>query len=222
MNHPNGRRPILFKPVTDEQRIDYERRKEQKMHKDLEDAAREMKHNRAMKRIEDSGLAPVLERYTFEKYEIKEPWQRGAFEIARGYAADPKGWLLLAGQSGAGKTHLCTAVAGFFLKAGHDVYYLLWRQSYTTISGFDARAEKERDRIRSAEILYIDDFLKEEPITQELKIAFDLIDARYRTQKLTIISTERLPGDLKKIDGAMWGRIKEMSAEHSIIISRNE
>lgn len=190
---------------------DFELRKRAKLYREIEFDNIRHKHECAKKLIENSGLAPVLERCTFDNFVVREYWQEKAFRTAKAYADNPKGWLLLSGQSGSGKTHLCTAVAGQLLKAGHEVIYLLWRQDYTRISGFSEQAEQERNRARNAEVLYIDDLFKRQPTEQEARLAFDILDARYRTERPTIISTERLMDEIMDIDAAIYGRVRQMT-----------
>ena len=67
-------------------------------------------------RMERSGISREdIKRQTFDKYETTEDWQVKAKEIAERYAKNSEDeygarWLLICGQVGSGKTHLCTAV----------------------------------------------------------------------------------------------------------------
>ena len=84
-----------------------------------------MKIRRCVQKMEASGLREVIRDYTFEAYQDTESWQTTIKQGAVGYAQQPEGWLLLCGQSGSGKTHLCTAVCRHLLLAGQEVCYML-------------------------------------------------------------------------------------------------
>jgi chromosomal replication initiation ATPase DnaA len=78
-------------------------------------------------RMKRSGLKDIIKDYTFDKFIASEPWQKAIKDAAQEYAKNPEGWFALCGQSGAGKTHLCTAICREFLLAGRKVRYMLWR-----------------------------------------------------------------------------------------------
>jgi len=44
-----------------------------------------------------------------------------------------------------------------------------------------------------------------------VRIAFEILNARYNARLTTLISSELDIGELSKVDGAVAGRIKEMS-----------
>ena len=69
--------------------------------------------------------------------------------------------------------------------------------------------------------LYIDDLFKGGASEADIKLAFELIDHRYRNKYITIISTELLPNELIAIDEAVAGRIFEKSKNHRIVIGRD-
>ena len=47
-----------------------------------------------------------------------------AFEVAYGFAEAPKGWLVLAGAHGSGKTHLAAAIANRCIEGGRPVFFV--------------------------------------------------------------------------------------------------
>ncbi|MFC1873472.1 ATP-binding protein [Chloroflexota bacterium] len=47
-----------------------------------------------------------------------------AYNTAKAFAAEPKGWLILIGPSGCGKTHLAAAIANYRLQAGDPVFFI--------------------------------------------------------------------------------------------------
>ena len=65
------------------------------------------------RRIEQSGLAGLLESCTLETYQTAETWQKQAKQMAEAYITGWRGkWFYAGGNPGSGKTHLCTAICG--------------------------------------------------------------------------------------------------------------
>ena len=75
-----------------------------------------MKSRRSLREIEKSGLGEILEEYTFERFRTPEPWQQRAKAGAMDFVERGRGWFFMGGASGAGKTHLCTAICGELLR----------------------------------------------------------------------------------------------------------
>lgn len=189
---------------------------------------------RTIKRLEKSGLKNIIKDYTFQKYETNKVWQERLKSIALNYAKEPqKSWFFIGGQPGAGKTHLCTAIAGHFLKQGKDVKYMVWRDDVTRIKQFvnDVEYENIINEYKKASVLYIDDLFKpsydngrpQKPTAADVQIAFEILNYRYNNKELiTIISSERSTGDLIDIDEATASRIVEMSTQKGYGININK
>lgn len=177
--------------------------------------------------IAESGLAETLQKKTFDSYVCKEPWQTALKENVMNYAAkDRSQWLYLGGQSGAGKTHLCTAVCGVMLNRGVQVRYEMWQTILRDLSQFSTRQERFR-QLTQAQVLYIDDFLKPiggsmESERREISIAFEVLNERYVKNKVTIISSERIFHDLLEADKALAGRIKERCGGYLFAVTRSD
>jgi DNA replication protein DnaC len=85
-----------------------------------------------------------------------------AYNTAHQYAASLKGWLLLQGGFGCGKTHLAAAIANFAVSMGVPTLFLtvpdlldLLRFSFDSA---DVTFEERFEQIRSAALLVLDDF----------------------------------------------------------------
>jgi len=172
----------------------------------------------SMEYIRESGLADLLEIYTFDRYKTEYNWQKFIKERAIEYTCENSGsWLSVLGCVGAGKTHICTAVCGELLKKGHSLKYLLWRDEGVKIKAAVNDGEEYSRLIypfKSAEILYIDDLFKTKKDTPlspgDINLAFELINYRYnQPDKKTIISSEKSIGELLDIDEAVGSRIYE-------------
>ena len=106
---------------------------------------------------------------------------------------------------------------------GVPVRYIRWREEATKIkanANDDIAYNRLLDNLKTAKVLYIDDFFKSKPTDADIKLAFDLIDYRYITKAQTIISSEITLSDLAKIDEAIAGRIAEMARGYILKISK--
>lgn len=185
----------------------------------------------SLARIRKSGLSEQLDRCTFANFETPEEWQKHVKSKVLQFVSDKdRKWLIVAGQSGCGKSHLCTAAAAKFLKAGADVRYMRWVHESTLLkasitSEYDYN--KRMNPLKTCKVLYIDDFFKtqqgQNPSPADVRLAFDLLDYRCTNKGLiTIISTERTLDDLMYIDAAVGGRIYEMTRNYCIVIGGND
>lgn len=186
------------------------------------------KARRALKRIEESGLKPLLDEYTFENYNATEPWQKNALSVAKNFVDHCDGaWLFFGGQSGAGKSHLCTAVCGELLKRGRYVRYMMWRDESRKIKSVVNDDEYSRivEELKSVDVLYIDDFLKvqrgKQPTEADILLAFEILNNRDMKKSVTIISTEKTIDEIISLDDALGGRIHKMSKNFSMNISND-
>lgn len=178
-----------------------------------------MKQRRALKNLEKSGLAKVLNVYTFDGWQIREPWQGQFLQAAKDYADKPAGWFCAVGRPGTGKTHLCTAICGELLEKGLEVRYVLWRDFSTRAKALVNDDEAYRALLEPLErvrVLYLDDLFKtgkgQTPTAADCNLAFELLNARYADpDKLTVISSELTMGQLLDIDEAIGSRIYERS-----------
>lgn len=190
-----------------------------------------MEVRRSINRMKKSGLKDVISAYTFDKYEATEDWQRTLKAAAMEYAANPEGWFFIGGQSGAGKSMLCTAICRKFLLAGRGVVYMTWLDDIANLKAVANDAEKRQpmiDRYKKADVLYIDDLFKPAqkedgtklmPTGADIKTAFEIINYRYINHLLTIVSSEWTEDGLLDIDEATGGRIFEHSGANGFSIS---
>ena len=186
-----------------------------------------MVQRRSVKRLEKSGLSDMIQRYTFEAWEVKERWQQQAKDLALRYAEGQTGWFLAAGNPGSGKTHLCTAICRELLHQGYDTRYMLWRDVAVEAKAV-VTCEEDYRRIvgplKTVRVLFIDDLFKngredrdgkrvrKMPTVGDVNLAFEILNSRYNdSRKITIISTEWNAYDLLDIDEAIGSRIYERS-----------
>jgi DNA replication protein DnaC len=174
-----------------------------------------MAKRRSLNRIEKSGLSGLIERYTFGAYMEEEGWQKNAKQKALEYVESGRGkWFVISGTPGTGKTHLCTAIASALMDDGHELRYMLWRNDAPRLKAMvnDRDAyEAELGKLKSVDVLYIDDFFKGGVTEADVNLAFELINERYNRQLRTIISSERGVESMLDIDEAIGSRIYERS-----------
>jgi len=186
----------------------------------------------SMARIRKLGLEEHVKRCTFESYETPQPWQKTAKKIALQFVENPdRQWLLLAGQSGAGKTHLAVATAFKLLRQGLSLHYMRWVESAPQLKANVNDYIVYRDLMqpmRRCKVLYIDDFWKckkgqAEPSDADVRLAFDILDYRYNNSgRITIISTEWQRDELIRIDEAVGGRVLEKTKGSQIVLVGKE
>ena len=181
----------------------------------------------AIHRLNRSGLKNVVKDCTFDKYITESPWQEAAKSAAMRFCKDEEhSWLYMGGQSGSGKSHLCTAIAVQYIRQGKAVRYMLWRDEIVKIKASvnDAPVYAELMKgLKESPVLYIDDLFKtgkgdegdyKPPTSADINAAFEIINYRYCNPELiTIISSERTLSELNQIDEAIAGRIAERTKE---------
>lgn len=182
-----------------------------------------MRIRRNAKRLKRSGLAEWVDSKTFDTFVASEDWQKNMKAKALAYSESPSGWLYVAGQSGAGKTHICTATCLKLIEAGKSVKYMLWSEIIHKLEStrFDDRREEYIDDIAKNDVIYIDDFLKCFDKGKHLFLAFEFINKMIIMKKMLIISSEMFYQEISSIDEALGGRIAEQSKGHIIQIARD-
>lgn len=174
-------------------------------------------------RLKNAGLLERAERDTFQSFRATEAYQKDMKEKAADFCkAEKKGWLMLCGQPGCGKTHLCVAVVGQLAKQGYSVHVMPWVNIVRQLKDFnDDSRSKAFQKCVDAQVLYIDDFMKGTPGKTEYESAFVLLNERYNdTSKITIISSERTPEELGQFDQATRGRIIERCGKHLSVVAK--
>jgi DNA replication protein DnaC len=149
--------------------------------------------------------------------------REASFEIEQGELC------VIVGQSGAGKTHICSAIAREFIKQGKATRYVMWVQMIERLKDYkdDTRASYADD-LYNVDVLYIDDYFKPDGTAakftrQDIIKTFEVIDKRYKQpDKVTIISSELTIYDISAIDEATAGRIREMAKSYVLDIPKDK
>ena len=162
-----------------------------------------------------------VNRYTFENYTTEQQWRQHIKATAKKFVSSSKHWFFIGGQNGCGKTHICTAIALELIKQGKELRYMKWKDEGTRLKALVNDADRYGELIepyKTAAVLYVDDFFKTDkrtsPTAGDINVAFEILDARYNNELITIISSERTVDDIIDVDSAVGGRIKEMCGDN--------
>lgn len=187
-----------------------------------------MKVRSMIKKIRRSGLRNIMMDYTFDKYTTEDGWQKMVKEKALKFLEDGESdWFFIGGQSGCGKTHICTAITAEYLKKNIAAQYMLWKDESTRIKSLVTDAEQYNAAVyelKTVPVLYIDDLFKtgkdnygavKRPTAADISLAYEIINYRYINKGLvTIVSSEYMLSDLFEIDEALGGRIAEKTVQN--------
>lgn len=194
-----------------------------------------MKRRLAVRRIRESGMERALEKCRLELFDDREDWQRQMKDAALGYLKNgvrEGAWLYVGGQSGCGKTMICTATVGVILRK-RAVRYMTWPHEAQRIKAVANDAEQYEALVKplkEADVLYIDDFWKptfgrdgreDAASGADVRLAFDILNYRYTSKLPTIISSEWFSSELAKIDEAVAGRVIESAGAYRVDVGRD-
>ncbi|MBS3783703.1 MAG: ATP-binding protein [Anaerolineae bacterium] len=136
-----------------------------------------------------------------------------AYNKARGFAKDPRDWLLFTGTYGCGKTHLAAAVANYRVAEGYPALFVVvpdlldhLRATFnpkSTIS-FDKRFEE----VRRTPLLILDDLGTESATPWAREKLYQVFDYRYNARLPTVITTASM---VEEIDPRLATRMLDVS-----------
>jgi DNA replication protein DnaC len=118
---------------------------------------------------------------------------RRAYRLAREYAENPDGWLVLTGTYGCGKTHLAAAVANYrsdqgsrplFVTVADLLDHLRATFSPHSLVSFD----KLFEQIRTADFLILDDLMTQSATPWAREKLYQLFDHRYNARLPTLVT----------------------------------
>ncbi len=115
-----------------------------------------------------------------------------AYQAAKAFAAEPRGWLILIGPSGCGKTHLAAAIANERLNLSYPAFFITTpdlldylRSTFSPDS--EIQYDEFFDQVRNAPLLILDD-LGAQASTSWAKEKLDqLLTYRYNSELPTVI-----------------------------------
>lgn len=185
-----------------------------------------MQIRRCVENMQRSGLGELLNQKKFSTYNLTEDWQADVVKTAKRFIDSDSNGFIFCGQSGIGKTHICTAISRALLKKGIPLKYMLWVDESKKIKQAikdESRYAELLDEIKNSPALYIDDFFKNKPSDADKSLAIEIFNYRYnlsQTSKqryITLLSTELSVAQINEIDSAICGRLCEMAGKEYIL-----
>ena len=176
-----------------------------------------MKRRVSLRNISNSKMEDDVRTCNFNNFQTPDDDTKRVKQKALTFVNSDARGFLIAGQSGSGKTHLCSAICGAFLKKDIEAVKFKWREHGTELKTMITDSEEYRQRINklnNVPVLYIDDFWKGTISDADINLAFTIINGRYTRKRpiyKTIISTELMPKELVEVDEAIGGRILELA-----------
>ncbi|HLU11961.1 MAG TPA: ATP-binding protein, partial [Oceanobacillus sp.] len=180
-------------------------------------------------RLRKLGNLDAFTDKTFDTFKtdlpMLTPTQRQSLEmalnVARSYANNPDGWLLLEGTYGCGKTHLAAAVGNARLDFEDAVLFittpdLLDHLRNTYSASAELGYDEMFDRVKNAPLLILDDLGVENPSGWAQEKLFQLLNFRHSRRMATIITTNV---DLEMLDPRVRSRLLDESVIRRVRIT---
>lgn len=158
-----------------------------------------------------------LNRMTFDTFDPNAAPEalranlRAAYDNSLDFARDPRGWLVLLGGYGCGKTHLAAAIANFRIALGCQALFVVvpdlldhLRATYAPSSTvtYDERLEV----IREAPLLILDDLGAHNTTPWAQEKLFQILNHRYNGRQPTVITSNQR---LDELDPRIASRLED-------------
>ena len=135
--------------------------------------------------------------------------------VARAFAEDPDGWLVLSGPTGSGKTHLAAAIANRCIERRHTTFFIVvsdlldhLRATYSPDS--PATYDELFEQVRNVPLLVLDDLGVHNATPWAQEKLFQVINHRYNHSLPTVVTVR---GPVSRLDEALRTRLE--SGGHS-------
>jgi len=167
--------------------------------------------------LRDLGNLAHLARMTFDTFvpeghglpPQKRQNLRDAYLRVRRFAENPRGWLVIRGGYGCGKTHLAAAIANYRINEGQPALFVVvpdlldhLRSTWSPANpvSFDQRFEE----VRAAPLLILDDLGAQSSTPWAQEKLFQVFNYRYNAQLPTVITTNH---ELEEINLRLRSRL---------------
>ena len=182
--------------------------------------------------MKKNGLLKLINEKSFSNFNATNDFQKlmktKAVNFVKTIMSNRKASYFVGGQSGCGKTHICSAMLSEFSNNGICVHFFNYIQDIATLNRYQFSSEN-RDEFnnllslyKQADILYFDDFMYGDVSMSEQKIIFNIINHRYENDLPCIVSSEKTIVDIKKINISIFGRLYEMCRDFMININKDD
>ena len=173
-----------------------------------------------------------LARFTFDTLDPRgradDPESRGlfneAYHTALEYAEDPVGWLVLAGPSGAGKTHLAAAIANRCIDSGHVVFFvhvpdLLDHLRATFAPTSEISYSDLFEQVRTTPLLIMDGLGSHSSTPWAQEKLHQIVNHRHNAELPTVLTTST---DIAELDPYLKSRFEAPDLSRIVAVRRRE
>lgn len=148
---------------------------------------------------------------------------RDVHERCSAYSRDPRGWLVMVGPVGCGKTHLAYGIAGACLREDIPVFA---GTSADILSSLRARYDKGDfdtifEQVRNVGVLVIDDLGAERATEWAKEKLFQLINWRYQNALPLVVTSNLHPSTREaqdRIDGRLLSRLQDKAISTMLVL----
>ena len=132
---------------------------------------------------------------------------------AKEFAKDPKGWLVLVGPYGCGKTHLAAAIANYCMNHGHPVVFkevpdLLDHLRATYRPENPVTYDELFEGVRNSPLLILDDLGTENATAWAQEKVYQIFNYRYAKKLPTVITMSK---EVEEADPRLASRMLDLS-----------
>ncbi len=143
-----------------------------------------------------------------------------AFEAARHFAESPKGWLILTGPYGSGKTHLAAAIGNYQAGLGFpplmvSVPDLLDHLRATFNPNSTVSLDRRFEEVRTTRVLILDDLGTQSATPWAREKLYQLFNYRYNAELPTVITTS---SKTEEIDPRLYSRMQDQQLCKILVI----
>jgi DNA replication protein DnaC len=133
------------------------------------------------------------------------------YQAARAFADNPRGWLVLSGPGGSGKTHLACAIANHRISLGEPVFYITAADLLDHLrSAFSPNSDTTYDelfeQVKNVPLLVLDDFTQGSATAWAKEKLEQLLHHRFNMRLATVITTDT---PLERMDERLRGHLAD-------------
>ena len=133
------------------------------------------------------------------------------YQAARAFADNPRGWLVLSGPGGSGKTHLACAIANHRISLGEPVFYITAADLLDHLrSAFSPNSDTTYDelfeQVKNVPLLVLDDFTQGSATAWAKEKLEQLLHHRFNMRLATVITTD---APLERMDERLRGHLTD-------------
>ncbi|HMO53896.1 MAG TPA: ATP-binding protein, partial [Tepidiformaceae bacterium] len=146
-----------------------------------------------------------------------------ALRAAMAYADDPRGWLMLQGANGCGKTHLAAAIANRVLNNGRSAFFavvpdLLDYLRASFAPGKDAPYDELFEQVRNVDLLVLDDLGAQSTTPWAQEKLYQVVNYRHVSGLPTVVTTDQPLDALQTAHPRIIARVADPHAGTILVI----